>query len=125
MPAPHKFTRKLHEAIGPEAADAMVDWMNQTDDRIDALRQELAEFRSEMRADFAELRQEMNALSASIDVRFAGVDAKFASVDAKFAAAEAAADRRHTEFMKWTLGFWVASLVTMVAAIAALSRLVH
>src|SRR5438552_17623494 len=78
MPAPHKFTRKLHEAIGPEAADAMVDWMNQTDDRIDGLRQEVAEFRSEMRADFAELRQEMSALSASIDVRFAGVDAKFA-----------------------------------------------
>jgi hypothetical protein len=38
MPAPHKFSRKLHEIIGSEATEAMVDWMNQTDDKLDLLR---------------------------------------------------------------------------------------
>jgi len=104
MPAPYKFSRKLHEVIGNEAAEAMVDWMNQTDDKLDALRHELSEFRQTMRADFAELRQEMNA---------------------KFAVMESAAERRHADFMKWTMGFWALSLVTYVGAVVALAKVLR
>lgn len=104
MPAPYKFSRKLHEVIGSEAAEAMVDWMNQTDDKLDALRRDVSEFRQTMRADFAELRQEMNA---------------------KFAAMESAAERRHADFMKWTMGFWALSLVTYVGAVVALAKVLR
>lgn len=115
MPAPYKFSRKLHEVIGSEAAEAMVDWMNQTDDKLDALRHEVSEFRQTMRADFAELRQEMNA-------KFAAIDIRFVAIDGKFAAMESAAERRHADFMKWTMGFWALSLVTYVGAVVALAK---
>jgi hypothetical protein len=57
-----------------------------------------------MRADFAELRQEMQ-------VGFANV--------------EAAAAKRHAEFMKWAMGFWVASLVTYIGALVALAQVIR
>ncbi|MGH7679118.1 MAG: hypothetical protein ACRENU_11670 [Gemmatimonadaceae bacterium] len=115
MPAPHKFSRKLHEVIGDEAAEAMVDWMNTTDERFDRLDRGLAEFRQTVRADFAELRQEMNARFAQMDVRFAHIDVRFAQM-------EASAERRHANLMKWMLGFWVASLVTYIGALVAVAK---
>jgi hypothetical protein len=101
MGAPHKFLRKLHDVIGVEATDAMAEWMNRTDEKSDELRADLAEVRQEMNSGFADVRQEMR-------VGFARLDAK---LEAKFA-----------DFMKWTLGFWVASLITYVGAIVALAN---
>jgi hypothetical protein len=122
MQTPHKLSRKLNEVLGNEAADAMVDWLNETDSQIGQLRQELAVFRAEVRADFAELRQEMDSRFAAIDVKFAGFEAKF---DARFAAAEVAAARRHEEIMRWMIGFWVLSIITTVGSIIGLSRVLH
>lgn len=119
MPAPHKFSRKLHEAIGDEAAEAMVDWMNRTDGKLDELRSALTEFRHTVRADLAELRQEMNTRIADLREE---MRVGFAKMDAKFSASETAAAQRHADFMKWTLGFWAASLVTYVGAIVALAK---
>ena len=55
----------------------------------------------ELTADIAELRHEMQV---------------------GFARAEAAAAQRHADFMKWTMGFWAASLVTYVGALVALAH---
>ena len=55
MPAPHKFSRKLHEVIGDEAAEAMVEWVNHTDEKLDKLEHELALFRQEMHVAFAKV----------------------------------------------------------------------
>ena len=118
MPAPHKFSRKLHEVIGDEAAEAMVEWMNHTDDKLDELKYELGELRQTVRADIAELRQEMV-------VGFAKVEAEFAKVDARFAKVEAAAAQRQADLMKWMLTFWAASLVTYVGAIVALAKVIR
>src|SRR5688572_557608 len=115
MPAPNKVARKLSESLGSEAADAMVDWMNGTEERTRELSADIAELRQEMNTRFADLREEMR-------VGFANVDSKFAAMDGKFAAMDAAAAKRHADFMKWTLGFWAVSLVTLVGAIATLSR---
>jgi predicted nucleic acid-binding Zn-ribbon protein len=111
MGAPHKFLRKLHEVFGAEATDAMAEWMNRTDDKFDELRADIAELRQEMNVNITEIREEMRVGFARVDARFAAMDAK---MDAKFA-----------EFMKWTLGFWVASLVTYVAALMALARVLR
>ena len=112
MSAPHKLSRKLQETLGSEASDAMIDWMNHTDQRLDELHAELVEFRSEVRADFAELRQEM--------------DAKFSAVREEmrvgFANVETSAAQRHADFVKWTLGFWVLSLATLAGTIIGLSN---
>lgn len=109
MPAPNKVARKLSESLGSEAADAMVDWMNGTEETSRELRADIAELRQEMNVRFAEFREEMRS--------------GFAKVDARFAAAETAATQRHADFMKWTLGFWAVSLVTLVGAIATFARM--
>jgi hypothetical protein len=123
MPVPNKVTRKLGETLGADAGDAMSDWMNQSEETTRELRADIAELRQELRAGLADVRQEMRVGFANVDAKFASVDAKFASVDAKFAAAEAAAAKRHADFMKWLLGFWALSLITIVGAIATLSRM--
>ena len=127
MPAPNKVARKFGESLGSEAGDAMVDWMNGVEDNTRELRADIAELRQAMDVRFADLRQEMNTrfagLHGEMRAGFASVDAKFAAVDAKLAAMDAAAARRHADFMKWTLGFWAVSLVTLVGALAALARL--
>src|SRR2546423_5280712 len=122
MPAPHKFTRKLHEVLGNEAAEAMADWMNHADENSAETRRDIADFRQTVRADFAELRQEMNTkfadLREEMNTKFADVREEmrvgFARVEGRFAAAESAAAQRHADFMKWTMGFWAVSLLTYV-----------
>lgn len=136
MSAPHKLSRKLQETLGPEASDAMVDWMNHSDARLDQfhtelvesraeLRAELVETRAEMRADLAELRHE---LDVKLDTKLGELGEElrnlrtgFARIDAKFAEVERSAAVRHADFMKWTLGFWVLSLATLAATIIGLS----
>ena len=127
MPAPNKVARKLGESLGSEAGDAMVDWMNGVEENTRELRADIAELRQAMDVRFADLRQEMNTRFAGMhgEMRagFASVDAKFAAMNAKFAEMDAGAAKRHADFMKWTLGFWAVSLVTLVGALAALARL--
>lgn len=120
MPAPNKVARKLNESLGPEAGDAMVDWMNEAEETSRELRADIAELRQEMNVRFAELRGEMNTRFAESREE---MRSGFAHVDAKFAAMDAASAKRHADFMKWTMGFWAVSLVTLVGAIATLSRI--
>jgi hypothetical protein len=85
--------------------------MNRTDEHFDELHGDIAELRQEMNAKFADLREEMR-------VGFARIDAKFAAMDAKF-------ESKFAEFMKWTLGFWVVSLLTYVGALVALAKVLR
>ena len=75
MAVPNRLIRKMNEALGAEASDDMVDWMN----RIES---SLAELRSTTVARFDAL-------------------------------------------VRWMLGFWAASLVTIVASLYALSRVIR
>jgi hypothetical protein len=134
MAVPNKVARKFNDLLGSEAADAMAGWMNGIEENSRQLRADIAELRQETAVHIAELRQDMNTRFEAINTRFseqreemrvgfANVDAKFAVMDAKFATMDAAASKRHADFMRWTLGFWAVSLVTLVGAIATLSRM--
>jgi len=134
MPVPNKVARKFNELLGSEAADAMAAWMNGIEDTSRQLRADIAELRQETAVQIADLRQEMNTRFEAINTRFAeqreemrvgfaNVNAKFAAMDARFATMDTAASKRHADFMKWTLGFWAVSLVTLVGAIATLARM--
>jgi hypothetical protein len=92
MALPSNLVRKLKEALGEDASEALMDWMGEVDSRRDEL--------ADVRADLAELRQDMQ-------VGFAKLDAK---IDAKI-------DRSTADLMKWSFVFWVGA----VAAIAALA----
>ena len=112
MATPKHVSKKLREMLGSEAAESMVDWMDERDAQH-------AELRQETRADIAELRHEMRA-------GFAGVDAKLAQLWEEmrvgFAAMDTKMAQRNADLMKRALGFWMASLLGVVGAIAALTR---
>jgi hypothetical protein len=134
MPAPNKVARKLNESLGVEAGDAMVDWMNGVEENTRELRADIAELQHQTKVEFAQLRQDMNSGLAEarqdMNTGFATVrqdmNTGFAAVRQEmrvgFANVEATAAKRHADFMKWTLGFWVLSLVTLVGAIVGLAQ---
>ena len=109
MATPRPVSKKLREMMGTEAAETMVEWLDGLETHHDAVRREL-------HADMAELRQEMRA-------GFAAVDAKFAHLDTKFADADARNAERINNLLKWMIGFWLGSLVTIITAILALGHM--
>ena len=94
MAAPKHVAKKLREMLGNEAGESMVEWLDERDTHHDDLRRET-------RAGFA-------AADARIEQRFAPMEIKFA--------------QRNAELMKWALGFWIASLLGVLGALAALTR---
>jgi hypothetical protein len=112
MAAPKHVAKKLREMLGNEAGESMVEWLDERDTHYDELRRE-------MRAGFA-------AVDARIEQRFAAFEARLTELDAKMAQGFAAMDvrfsQRNAELMKWALGFWIASLLGVVGALAALTR---
>jgi hypothetical protein len=153
MPAPNRLTRKLNEILGTDAGDAMADWMNRADESAGELRREIDGFRQEVRADFAELRQEMHAEFARVRQEMTeglgSVRSQMAeglgSVRSEMTEGLAVASRetaevreevrvglanlektmaqRHAEFLRWMVGFWLLSLVTLVGSVVALARI--
>ena len=117
MPIPKKFATKADEVLGREATEAMSDWIDDTESRLDTLlhqcRADIAELRHETRADIAELRHQMETgllqVREEIRVGFANVDARLG--------------RQGFEIMKRAFGFWIASLAMLVGAIAAFFKL--
>ncbi|MGH7529303.1 MAG: hypothetical protein ACREMN_02885 [Gemmatimonadales bacterium] len=106
------MSRKLHQNLGEEAAEDLVNWMNHVEARVGdgatrsdlaALRADFGEMREAMRADLAELRQEMR-------VGFAELREEMARLEARF-------ERRFGDLIKWSFVFWVGA----VAAIAMLA----
>jgi hypothetical protein len=122
--APKHVAKKLREMLGNEAGESMVEWLDERDTHYDELRQEtradIAELRQETRAEFAAVRREIAGLREEMRASFAAADAKmtqgFGAMEIKFA-------QRNAELMKWALGFWIASLLGVVGALAALTRL--
>jgi hypothetical protein len=104
-----RLSRKLHETLGEEAAEDLVNWMQHMDarraelrelnelnfSRIDARLAEVA-----MRADLAELRQEVRVGFADLEKRF---------------------ERRFGDLIKWSFVFWVGA-VGAIAMLAGVLR---
>jgi hypothetical protein len=113
MAAPKHVAKKLREMLGNDAGESMVEWLEQRDTHIDELRQET-------RGEFAAVRHEISALREEMRAGFAAIDARMTQ---GFAALEIKFSQRNAELMKWALGFWIASLLGVVGALAALTRL--
>ena len=98
MPVTPRLSRKLHQALGEEAAEDLVNWIQQLDaQRAEvATRADLAELRQEMKVGFAELRQEIAHLEARLE-------------------------RRIADLIKWSFVFWVGA-VGAIAMLAGVLR---
>jgi hypothetical protein len=124
MAAPKHMAKKRRAVLGSEAGDSMVEWLDDHDTHCDELHQETrAEFaaiRQEIRQEIGALREEMRAGFAAAEARFTGIDSKIVQ---GFAGMEVKLAQRNAELMKWALGFWIASLLGVVGALAALARM--
>ena len=123
MAAPKHVAKKLREMLGNEAGESMVEWLDERDTHYDELRRD-------MRAGFAAVDARIEQRFAAVEARLTEMDSKmvqrFAEMDTRIAQGFAAMDvkfaQRNAELMKWALGFWIASLLGVVGALAALTR---
>jgi hypothetical protein len=102
MPITARLSHKLHQTLGDDAAEDLVNWMQQVD------------------AQRAELR-ELNELNFSrIDARLADLatHADLAGLRQDMAHLETRLERRLGDLIKWSFVFWVGA----VGAIAMLAR---
>jgi hypothetical protein len=138
-----KLSRKLYETFGDEAAETMIDWMQDVDarraesrqladlafDRQDArfgerlallrdeMRAEMGIFRDEMRAEMAAFRGEMRAEMAALrdDMR--------TELHTEIAKLADRIDARYTDLFKWSFAFWIGSTVTLMLGMATILRI--
>ncbi len=128
-----RLSHKLHQTLGDEAAEDLVNWMQQVDaqraelrelndlnfSRVDArfdarftearhaTQADLSDLRHTMQADLAELRQEMNV--------------GFAESRQEMARLETRLERRIGDLIKWSFVFWVGA-VGAIAMLAGVLR---
>jgi hypothetical protein len=122
MPITARLSHKLHQTLGDEAAEDLVNWMQHVDaqrvelrelnelnfSRVDA---RLGEARHAAQADLAELRQEM----------LAGFAALRQTLQAGLGGVETKLEQRTADLMKWSFVFWVGA-VGAVAMLAGVLR---
>ncbi len=105
----------LRQEMRSEFADVRAEMRAEFADVRAEMRAEFADVRGEMRSEFADIRTEIRVgfadMTKTIDIGLARIETSFA--------------KSHADFMKWTLGFWVISLATVVGAVIALSRPAH
>ncbi|MGH7698963.1 MAG: hypothetical protein ACREMJ_00355 [Gemmatimonadales bacterium] len=127
MPITPRLSRRLHQTLGEEAAEDLVNWMQQVDaqraelrelnelnfSRFDArlaevaMRADLAELRQATQADLAELRQEMRDGFADLRQEMVRMETRF--------------ERRFSDLIKWSFVFWVGA-VGAIAVLAGVLR---
>lgn len=125
MPVTARLSRRFYDAIGDDAANDLVNWMNDVDAtyRTDLLRlndanldrfsaeiaRHAAELRGEMDRRFAELRGEMDGrfaeLRGEMDRRFAELDTRLSQFEARM--------------LRWMLVFWTGTMASAAATIIA------
>lgn len=134
-----KLSRKLYETFGDEAAETMIDWMQDVDarraelrelhdmtfDRFDArLEQRLVEFREALREEW---RAEMRTEFEKVNLRFGKVDQSFVDlrteIQAEFLKLGDRIDSRYADLFKLSFAFWIGSAVTLMLGMAAIMRM--
>ena len=109
-----RLSYTLHQTLGDEAAEDLVNWMV----HMDASR---SEFREMMELHDARTESRF----AAIDGRFAAIDGRFTAMEytmeAGFARMEAKFERRFGDLLKWSFVFWCGA----VGSVAALARVLN
>lgn len=140
MPVAAKLSRKLYEAFGEEAAEAMVDWMesverNRTElremndlafGRIDARFGESEErIRREVAADIVQLRQAMESGFSKLRDEMNGMTSGISRLEVLIAETNGRIDARFSDLLKWSFTFWAGSTLTLLGIAAAIVRWGH
>ena len=108
MPISPHLLKKLQEALGADAADDLVNWM----DSMDANRGDIAELRHEMQLGFAAV----NARFEQVDARFRELQSEWTGrLDANHARLEALIEKGLKEQTRFFFLAWSVLLATILA----------
>jgi hypothetical protein len=97
MAFPARLARSLHQTLGDEAAEDLVNWMEHMDANRAELRELIEIYSARSDSRFADLRHALDAGFAKVDTRFAHIDTRFEQIDARFARLEASSDARFAQ----------------------------
>lgn len=120
MPVPARLSRRLQEALGDDAGNDMVDWMQRTEDHRTELRELNELTASRVEAQLGEMEARFGRRLAETDGR---VEELRHDMQLGFARLETMIERRFADIMKWSFVFWAGSVVTLVGALAAVQHL--
>jgi hypothetical protein len=130
VPVTARLSRRLHEQLGDEIANELVDWPNAVDESYRSEIRELNDlnrewFRAEMATFRGEVRDEFAAVRAEFRAGFADVRAEFATfrveTERRFDQLDARLAEQRAELLKWMFVFWTATVVPLAGLIVALS----
>jgi hypothetical protein len=107
MSVPQRLSRKLHQTLGSEAAEDLVNLL----DGVELQRSELRAFREGIRAEFAEFRVDMLKETAATQKQIAELSAALATGLQKVKA----------DLLTWSFVFWVGA-VGAIAGLAGILR---
>jgi hypothetical protein len=111
----------LRQALGAEALEDLVSWMDDVESAghlRDSIRADFAEFRETIRGDFAQLRQRVEAIDAGLRQRIDAIDAGSRERDESL---RGEIKNAKYDLIKWSFVFWV----TAVASIAGLAKVLR
>jgi ABC-type phosphate transport system auxiliary subunit len=116
-----RLSQTLHEELGDEAAEDLVNWMVQMETNRSDLREMMDGYMARLDRQF----EGMDRRFAQMDLRFEKIDARFEKVDQRFeqvhrdvSGLEARMERRFADLFRWSFVFWCGA----VGAIALLAR---
>jgi exonuclease VII large subunit len=141
VPVTARLSRRFYDAIGDDAANDLVNWMNAVDltyrnELLQHNEANFSRFSATLEARVASLREEMDrrfdALREEMDRRFDRVEARLDKIEQRldamdFKAFEARIDRKFDQFeariLKWMLVFWTTTMLGAAGMIFAALQL--
>ena len=123
MPFTAKFSERFYEQLGHDVVNELVDWVNTVDltYRTELREQNEINFqRFDARLDqrFAEADARLEVRFGVMEQRFAEIEQRFAKQEARFEARFGALDTRiesvRADLLKWMIGFWATTILTMI-----------
>jgi chromosome segregation ATPase len=118
MSFPTPLSKKLREALGPDAGEDLVTWLQEMraehDEKLASIRADFAELRHEIQASESRVVERIHKLEVTLGDRIHGVDERVGRVEVRVAEVKA-------DLMKWSFVFWVGA-VTAIAALAGVLR---
>ncbi len=109
MPFTAKFSERFYERLGHDVVNELVDWVNTVD----------LTYRTELRE-----QNEINfqRFDARLDQRFAELETKF---EARFGTLDTRIESVRADLMKWMIGFWATTILTMIGTGVAVVSLLR
>ena len=120
MPFTAKFSERFYEKLGHDVVNELVDWVN----RVDLTYR--TELREQNEINFqrfdARLDQRFAEAEGKWDVRFAELETK---LEARFGALDTRIESVRADLLKWMIGFWATTILTMIGTGVAVVSLLR